>query len=93
MKPVCVKCQRFYRPAKNGVGLLETTPRFNGAQPGAAHAEDWTPYKIWVADLWRCPGCGHEMIQGFGGGPIAEHFMANFDAVTAGRKTYTVNDC
>ena len=33
MKPICVPCQRFYRPKKNGFMFIEAMPR---ATPEAA---------------------------------------------------------
>jgi hypothetical protein len=38
LKPICVKCQRFYRPSRNGVWFLEGMPTHNGAHPGKAEA-------------------------------------------------------
>jgi hypothetical protein len=75
-RPVCVPCQRFYRAHKNGVRVLEQAP---------------TPYKVWDADLYRCPGCGHETIVGFGHRPISEHFQEDFYR-TLSTVTHTVND-
>lgn len=64
-RPVCVKCQREMIPAKNGIGVLDMT--------------DFGPYKVWDADLWRCPDCGHEIITGFGCNAIAYIGDENFD--------------
>jgi len=36
------------------------------------------PYKIWYADLWKCPNCKNEIIVGFGWNPVAEHFQNDF---------------
>ena len=36
------------------------------------------PYKIWYADLWKCPNCKNEIIVGFGCAPVAEHFQKDF---------------
>ncbi len=57
--------------------------------------DGWHPYKLWLGDLWRCRGCGHEIIVGTGANPVAEAYLAdNFDLAT---KAYppiiTVNDC
>jgi hypothetical protein len=38
------------------------------------------PYKIWSTDKYKCPGCGVEVIIGFGQAAIAEHFEAGFQA-------------
>ena len=66
---VCVDCSMYYRPEENGVLYEETA---NGM-----------PYKLWHADKWKCPGCGHEIIAGEGHGPIAEHFQEGYAALAA----------
>ena len=93
MKPICVECQRFYRPAKNGVRAHENRPRFNEAKPGADFADQWMPYKIWHADLWRCEGCGHQIIVGAGAAPIAEYYQGERFTTELERGGYPVNDC
>jgi hypothetical protein len=57
------------RPERNGVGLLDYNS--NG------------PYKLWDADKWRCPKCGHEIVVGFGERPVAHHFEEHFKAHVA----------
>ena len=64
-KLVCAKCECELRPETNGVGVIETA--------------SFGPYKIWDADLWKCPGCGIEIVAGFGQRPIAQHFEEDFD--------------
>lgn len=67
-KLVCRKCECEFKPELNGVGVIET---MNNSE-----AE---PYKIWKADLWKCPGCGIEVVAGFSGqgiSPIAQHFQS-----------------
>jgi len=59
-RPVCVKCQVELTPEKNGVGLLDMA--------------SFGPYKIWEADLWKCPVCNYEIVVGFGRDAIAEHY-------------------
>jgi len=89
MKPICVKCRRFYRPKKNGY-------RFTEGMPGYADApEKWRPYKIWIGDLHECPGCGHQLISGVGLNPVAEHYMDGFERarVEGGFDQLQVNDC
>jgi hypothetical protein len=63
MAPICVPCQRFYRPEKNGYTFLEGMPIAN-APPGKEYAHAWKPYKLWRGDLWKCEGCGHLTIAG-----------------------------
>jgi hypothetical protein len=90
-KPVCVPCQRYYRPKKNGFPYIEGMPRFNGATPCVA--DEWTPYKLWVGDKWRCPGCGNEIVIG-ALVPLREHYQMDFEAwVQRYAPTVTVNDC
>ena len=95
MKPICVKCQRFYRAKKNGFYFIEGMPNQTGALPGTSEPEKWQPYKVWVGDLWECHGCGHELISGTGRGPLAEHYQPDFAATVArvGADQLQVNDC
>jgi len=58
-------CGRFMRVKKNSVTVEELT-------------EDGEPYKLWDADRWQCPGCGAEVIAGFGKGPIAESWQPTY---------------
>lgn len=94
MKPVCIPCHMFYRSEHTGFKFIEGMPDGNNVQPGMAEADRWKPYKLWVGDRWKCPGCGHEIICGFGSGPIDEHYTKTFaDNVRAHGATYQVNDC
>jgi len=44
-------------------------------------------YKIWEADLWKCPGCGVLVVSGFGQKPFAERFETEqMQAVLASEK-------
>lgn len=95
-KPVCVKCACFYRPKKNGYYLIEGMP--TGAHDptenirGLRRPEAWEPYKLWNADLYECPDCGHQIVVGFGQSPMAEHYMPKFKEL-AERSDLMVNDC
>jgi hypothetical protein len=57
-KPACPKCQRFYRPKKNGYFFIESMPRGGGPDDdlptpsGTSRPDLWQPYKLWSADLW-----------------------------------------
>lgn len=94
MKPICVKCKRFYRVKRNGYYFVEGMPRVNGALPGTQEPALWQPYKLWVGDLWQCEGCGHETVSGVAQRPIAEHYEADFDAKVALSGTdLQINDC
>jgi hypothetical protein len=93
-KPVCVPCERFYRPEKNGFTLLEGKPKFNGAEQGKAHTDDWEDYKLWNGDKWKCPGCGHEIVIGFAGQPVSEDYLPDFKGkVKNWAPAFRVNDC
>jgi len=72
-RPICVKCQVEMRPETNGVGLLDMFEEPTGSRT------KYSPYKLWDADLYKCPTCGHEIVTGFGQNPISEHYQQNFD--------------
>ena len=99
MKPVCVPCQRFFRPAKNGFAFIEGMP--NGqpdnrqVQPGLAEPENWSPYKVWMGDRWECPDCGANIVVGVGREAVAEHYQPDFGKAvkTFGADQLQVNDC
>ncbi len=95
MKPICMPCQRFFRMKQSGFYFLEGMPKKNDAEPGRAHPEQWTPYKLWVGDRWECEGCGAVILSGFGRAPIAEHYQSDFARLvenTHGNQ-FQVNDC
>jgi hypothetical protein len=74
-KMICVKCEIEFRCEKNGVHVHELM------------REDTAVYKIWDADLWKCPGCGILIVSGFGQEPVAEHFETEqMQAVLASEK-------
>lgn len=77
-RPVCMKCKRELHPEENGVGVLDMA---NGRA-----------YELFDADLWKCPGCGMEVVGGFGRKPIASHFEDNFKKLQAGYRTLIVNN-
>ena len=95
MKPICVPCQRFFRPTRNGVSFIEGMPIGNDVKPGLAEPENWKPYKLWRGDLWACRGCGHTIVVGVAGGPISEHYQPDFDTLVKayGGDQLQVNDC
>lgn len=95
-KPVCVPCQRFFRPEKNGFYLTEGMPVGpNRPEPGTTEPEKWKPYKIWVGDKWRCHGCGTEIIVGYGASPIRIHHESDFEETRKALDAdqFQVNDC
>ena len=94
MKPACVKCQRFYRVKKNGFKFVEGMPIGSNVPPGTEAPGMWSPYKLWACDLWRCDGCGHELLSGYANRPIVEHYQEGFaDAVKAEGADLQINDC
>lgn len=93
MKPICVPCERFYRPKENGFPFLEGMQRENGAPPGKEHDLLWQDYKLWVGDKWRCPGCGHEIVVG-ALHPVSEQHMPDFKSMRDRfGPRFRVNDC
>ena len=64
-RPVCVKCNTEFRPERNGIGLLDMA--------------DFGPYRIWEADLYKCPKCGTEIVVSFGHQAISEHYQDEFE--------------
>lgn len=62
---VCVKCQTALRPHIIGALVIEMA--------------SFGPYKVWAADLYKCPGCGIEIVTGFGPAPIRQdHYKPDF---------------
>jgi len=53
MQPVCADCEEKMKPDRNGVKVILAT-------------SDNEPIKEFNADRWRCNGCGHKIITGFG---------------------------
>ncbi len=66
-KIVCIKCEVEYRPEKNGVNVEEMA--------------SFGSYKLWSADLLKCPKCGNEIIGAFANRPFAEHFEDGYKKV------------
>jgi len=85
MKPICMTCKLFYRPHRNGVYFTE------GMQRGG----EWVPYKVWGGDLWKCKGCGHEIISGVGFSAVSEQHIDGFDKLrtSLGADRININDC
>jgi hypothetical protein len=66
---MCAKCHIELHCKQNGVYVMEYAGQL--------------PYKLWEADLWDCPGCGAEIVVGFGSKPLAEHYQMAFGAYVA----------
>jgi hypothetical protein len=67
-RPVCVECQVELRPKKNGVGCLDYF-KVNGVPKKC---------QIWDADLWECPECHYQIVNGFGRDPIDALYTESF---------------
>lgn len=95
MKPVCVPCQRFYRPKKTGFWFIEGMPEGNDVQPGVGESEKWKPYKIWQGDLWECEGCNARIISGVAQQPLRIQHHSDFEqmAQQLNAHQFQVNDC
>ena len=65
---VCVNCEIFLKPKKNGVMAVTTI----GCR------ED-RPYEVYHADLWECPKCGVEIVLGFGMYAEMEYWQQGFE--------------
>ncbi len=108
-KPACLRCKCFYRVLTNGVTVVEGMPvpvagelqiRNNEDIRGLRKPGAWQPYKIWSADLWECPDCGHQLISGWGQQPQAERHHDGFGEQVIREVTrdehgrgYVINDC
>jgi hypothetical protein len=87
LKPICVKCKLFFKPKKSGITVEEGKPV--GRDP-----EVWMPYKLWVADLWECRGCGDQIVYGSGQRPLAEDYQKDYpEVVERHPPLLRVNDC
>jgi len=95
MKPVCVKCHRFFRCIKSGFYFTEGKPIANDVRPGIDEADKWEPYKIWSGDKFECEGCGAVIVSGFGMSPIAIQHQEKFATMrfALGADKFQVNDC
>lgn len=89
---VCMKCNLFFHPKKNGVVVEEGMPADQFATPGQG---EWLPYKLWRADLWECRGCGAEVVAGFGHTNFSEHYLPSYkkDRIMFGEPIAFVKDC
>ena len=63
-KMVCVTCEVELKPLENSVLVIEMA--------------SFGPYKVWNADVWKCPKCFHKTVAGFGNSPIHEHYEDGF---------------
>ncbi len=87
-------CQRFFRCKKNDFRFIEAMP-VDGAVPGNAYPDHWSPYKIWSGDKWECEGCGAAIVVGCGSMPLAIQHEPEFEDKIRryGADQFQVNDC
>jgi hypothetical protein len=94
LKPICVSCGTFFKPARSGIRVQEMRPKENGAVAGKLFAQDWCSYKLWQADLYECRSCGMQIVVGFGLQPISEHYKPEYKEVLEERPPdVEVYDC
>lgn len=95
LKPICVKCHRFFRPKKTGYYFIEGMPVGTDVKPGNAEPDKWIPYKIWCGDLWECQGCGATIISGSGIRSVRDQHHDDFKEmmISLGARQFQVNDC
>lgn len=94
LRPICRECHRFFVAKKNGYYFLQGRRDDHDAPKGNAAPEKWQPGRIWVADLYACPGCGAEILTGFGLSPVAEGHERDFAEMVMRLKAdqFQVND-
>lgn len=69
IRPVCKKCKVEFRVLSNSAAVIEMA--------------SFGPYQVFLADLWRCPGCGVEILGGMPQKAITQHHEEGFDATVA----------
>jgi len=74
MTEICVNCNVAYITKKNGVVVEELA--------------DFGSYKLWNADLKKCPKCYHQIISGFSQQSFAEHYQKGYKNILKKIKKY-----
>ena len=75
----CPACRKFYHPVKNGVAIEEGMPL--GEHDGR---DGWGPYRLWMADLLECRGCGTRVLYTTPNQqPIIEHYERGYAKAVA----------
>ncbi len=67
---ICGECGLFLNPLQANVALLEKIGNENKNIGGA--------YRLWEADLWGCPGCGHQVVVVSADRPMVERDEPQF---------------
>lgn len=62
-RPYCPPCRRRYRCKKNEVAI-----RYGNEDLSATRG-----CSVLIGDLWKCPGCGQEIVVGWAQRPFAAH--------------------
>lgn len=65
-RPLCVKCQTQFQVVKVGVTVA------------AMFSDPPVPYNLTKADLLECPGCGAQIVVGYGKHPYARRIHSDF---------------
>jgi len=60
-KPICVQCETEFRMEVAGIYVTEMFQKNKEV------------YKLWSADLWKCPICDTRIVFGFGNKPCVHH--------------------
>ena len=84
--PVCVKCKREMSPAKNGVWWVKMRRLVVQKQPTHFTARQ-EPYKMTMADKWKCDSCGMEVLAGVAPGSTY-HNEKFFDSLISGARKH-----
>jgi hypothetical protein len=66
---ICVKCEVELQRVKGGSIVI--VEHFNKPPE---------PYKLWSADLHKCPKCGLEVVAGIAQEPFMEHYQGDIKA-------------
>ena len=67
MKPVCVKCEIEFKPHDCGIYVAELFQKESKI------------YRLWMADIHKCPGCGIEIVTGYAA-HATQHFEQDLEA-------------
>jgi len=76
-RPICVKCKVPYKLEKESV-VAEEMAKCDGYCSLEQCSKILGSYKLWNADLWKCPKCENLIISGFGNVSFAGHFQSNY---------------
>ena len=72
--PICVDCEVEVMPEEIGVVVAEM------------FLNNTKIYKLWNADLLKCPMCGRKIVDGFGAEPFAIHNVHDCEKIVEQQK-------